>query len=119
MKTWVRLIPFIFCCSIIFIFVYKTPVFSDSLDLEFSVQHGFFDQPFNLTISSEDNIDQIWYTFDGRDPAKSNTFKIGNEPVELLIDPNNENMPSIAPGVVVRAVGIKNSVIITPSVTHT
>ena len=104
----------------VFVFFLNTiSVLADSLDLEFSFKHGFYEQPFELTISSEDNIDQIWYTLDSRNPVNSNSRFIGNAPLNIIIDPENENMSSIAPCVIVRTIGVKNGAIVTPSITQT
>lgn len=92
---------------------------ADSLELIFSVPHGYYQKPFELIISSEDDIDQVWYTLDNRSPLNSASGIIINAPATILVDPQADNMPAISPCVVVRALGIKNNVIVTPLYTRT
>ena len=85
---------------------------------EFSHTRGFYDEPFELTISAPVENAVIKYTLDGKAPRKG----IGNEsssPVALNVDPSNLPGPDTAPGICVRAVAYLDDQQITRSVTHT
>lgn len=80
---------------------------------EFSVEHGFYDEPFDLVIADKTLGSVIKYTLDGTDPVESNSAFTGNSPVELRIDPDEFSNRDRAPGVVVRACALLDGVMIT------
>ena len=49
------------------------PQLTDPVGIEFSVQSGFFNDPFNLVLTSPDPAHQITYTLDGSNPQNSLT----------------------------------------------
>jgi hypothetical protein len=51
-------------------------------DVEFSVEHGFYDSPFQLTLSTPTQTAQIRYTLDGSTP-KSNTGIVYGGPLTI------------------------------------
>ncbi len=70
---------------------------------DYSVEHGFFTSPFNLTISWPDIGSIIRYTLDGSDPRTSPSAVEGPSPVTVHIDPASTVGRAPTPGVVVRA----------------
>jgi hypothetical protein len=87
-------------------------------ELFFSHERGFYTESFQLTVSAEGDIDSIWYTFDSRDPTNSPATLRQNNPAVIEVNPLNVQIPQTAPGVIVRALGIKDGVVVTPLVTH-
>jgi hypothetical protein len=84
-----------------------TPLLNDSVGIDFSVQSGFYENPFNLVITSPDPSLQIIITLDGSNPQNSTTGFTLNSPAIIIIDPESTyNRPS-APSVIVRASIIK------------
>jgi len=79
------------------------PQLIDTTGIEFSVQSGFFDNPFNLVLSSTDASLQITYTLDGSNPQNSTTGFSSDQPVTIMIDPENTTGRPSTPSVIVRA----------------
>ena len=79
------------------------PQLIDTAGIEFSVQSGFFENPFNLVLSSTDTAAQITYTLDGSNPQNSTTGFTSGQPVIVLIDPDNISGRPSTPSVIVRA----------------
>lgn len=69
----------------------------------FSVKHGFYDKPFDVTISSPVSGMSIYYTLDGTDPATSSTAIVKSSPAKVNINPSSTTGRGKTPGVVVRA----------------
>ncbi|NLU39516.1 MAG: cadherin-like domain-containing protein [Bacteroidales bacterium] len=84
-----------------------------------SVDHGFFDAPFNVTITSEIPGMTIYYTLDGSDPATSVDVFTGTAPVNVRIDPESNNKRGITPAVVLRARAKKDGYEFSAPVTST
>ncbi len=78
---------------------------SSSIELpEFSVKHGFYSNPFDITISSSIAGSHIKYTLDGSEPKTSATAIIKTSPVTIKIDPEStEGQRPVSPAVIVRA----------------
>jgi hypothetical protein len=70
---------------------------------DYSVEHGFYTTPFDLTISWPDAGSRIRYTLDGSDPRTSPSAGEGLSPVTVRIDPASTVGRAPTPGVVVRA----------------
>ncbi len=79
------------------------PQLIDPAGIEFSVQSGFFENPFNLVLSSTDASVQITYTLDGSNPQNSTTGFSSDQPVTIMIDPENTTGRPATPSVIVRA----------------
>jgi hypothetical protein len=77
--------------------------------LSFSTQRGFYQESFVLSISSFSS-ESILYTIDGSDPRFSSTVTISNSPATIEIDPENSSGRDIAPGYIVRACVVADSV---------
>ncbi len=73
----------------------------------FSKSHGFYTEPFDLTITSAIPGAEIYYTLDGSDPRYSSTSTISSSPTILRIDPTSATNRGQTPAVVVRASVIK------------
>ena len=58
-------------------------------DTKFSVDRGFHDAPFSVTVSSDAVNSTITYTVDGSDPRTSTTAESGAAPLEISIDPGS------------------------------
>lgn len=94
---------------------------ADSLKekLTFSYTRGFYQDNFNLTLSTTTPGLQIQYTLDGTDPVTSPSAGKGVSPLEVNIDPASTKDRDLAPGVCVRAVGIQYGAAVTKVKTHT
>lgn len=79
------------------------PQLVDSAGIEFSVQSGFFNDPFNLVLSSPDPSFQITYTLDGSNPQNSLTGFTSDQPVAITVDPESTVGRPATPSVIVRA----------------
>jgi len=79
------------------------PELIDTCGIEFSVKQGFYDEPFNLTLTSTDPSAGIIYTLDGSNPQNSVTGFSTASPAMVLIDPDDANGRPVTPSVVVRA----------------
>jgi hypothetical protein len=79
------------------------PMLPDSLRAAFSANSGFYGNPFDLTIYSDDPSYQIIYTLDGSNPRNSPSGIVAANPVSLLIDPESSPGRPLSPGVIVRA----------------
>ncbi|NLJ44347.1 MAG: hypothetical protein GX431_11855, partial [Bacteroidales bacterium] len=79
------------------------PELPDSSKPEFSELSGFFQNPFSLTISSDDPSVQIIYTLDGSNPRNSATGILASNPVIVNIDPDSQGSRPVSPAVIVRA----------------
>lgn len=84
-----------------------------------SVKRGFYDSPFDVTISSTLPGMKIYYTLDGTDPRNSSTAKTASSPVVVRIDPNSKQMRGLTPGVVLRAAATKESYLFSKVATST
>lgn len=79
------------------------PALPDSAAVSFSHPAGFYDTPFDLSLTASDPELNIVYTLDGSDPTTSSTAILAADEVILNIDPgSSENRPT-TPGYIVRA----------------
>ena len=79
------------------------PQLTDPAGVEFSVQSGFFSDPFNLVLSTSDPSHTITYTLDGSNPQYSLTSYTADQPVTIQVDPESTAGRPAAPSVIVRA----------------
>lgn len=81
--------------------------------VDFSIQRGFYDAPFVLTIRALGDGARVRYTVDGSDPRTSSRALSGGDTVALTIDPESdyqEHRPrqrnNLPPSVLVRACAV-------------
>ncbi len=79
------------------------PEVIDTIGIDFSVPSGFYDEPFDVVLTSPDPALQIIYTLDGSNPQKPATSFTRNSPVTITIDPAGTEGRTLTPGVVLRA----------------
>lgn len=101
----------------------NVPILYSAVDfpntLSYSVDRGFYQQPFDVELSVDTTNAIIKYTLDGSDPSISPTAKTGSAPVTIRIDPDNKIDRFTAPAVCLRAVGYVGTKQITRVKTHT
>lgn len=86
----------------------------------FSIERGFYDDPFNLEISSTvPSALKVVYTMDGSDPITSSTVFVENLPHTINIDPNNRTHNEANTSCVVVRAAIIGSTDTSKSITHT
>jgi hypothetical protein len=87
---------------------------------EFSIERGFYEIGFNVTVSSKETSNRIKYTLDGSDPTSSPSAIIKNSPATVWIDPENtEGQRAKTPGVTLRVCTLTPSDSVSETVTHT
>ncbi|MGL1903180.1 MAG: discoidin domain-containing protein [Fibrobacterales bacterium] len=76
-------------------------------DIDFSVERGFYDNPFDVVLSTETSDATIFYTLDGSDPCGSATAQSGLTPVTVTVDPSSTygGLRPITPAVTLKACG--------------
>ena len=79
------------------------PEIIDTVGIVFSVNSGFFENHFNLELTSPDPSLQIIYTLDGSNPQNSVTAITVTSPALVTIDPESTTGRPATPSVVVRA----------------
>jgi hypothetical protein len=87
--------------------------------LHFDHNRGFYENNFDLTLSTTPPGLAIRYTKDGTDPTTSSTAMQGTSPFIIHVDPANTNGRDRAPGYCVRAVAIQADTAATKVITHT
>ena len=87
---------------------------------EFSAIHGFYENSFNVIVSSEIQDAVIRYTVDGSDPRNSVATQIQNSPATIQIDPEiSYGIRGKTPGVILRACVVAPGYTMSESVTQT
>ncbi len=81
----------------------KQPQTSDSLKVVFSHPDGFYEQPFDLTLSVPDESYDLIYTIDGSNPQTSANAIDGGKSVKIRIDPSSTSGRPSTPCFIVRA----------------
>ena len=79
----------------------------------FSVEHGFFTLPFNLSVSWDSIGSVICYTLDGSDPRENTAAIEAPSPVIIRIDPALTQGRAATPAVIVRAYAKVNGAAVT------
>ena len=94
---------------------------TDQADVpQFSASRGFYENSFNVTISSQLTNATIKYTLDGSEPRTSQTAQIQDSPVNILIDPDvSYGQRGRTPGVILRACVLAPGYSVSESVTQT
>ncbi len=77
--------------------------FIDTNGVKFSVNSGFFDEPFTVTLSSETQDAEIVYTLDGSNPAVSTSGFYSASPVTINVDPASSSGRPATPSFIIRA----------------
>lgn len=75
----------------------------------FSTPHGFYNEPFDLTITGASKSDTIQYTVDGSNPLTSATAARSLIATTIHIDPADTTGRYLAPGFIVRAVAVRDT----------
>jgi hypothetical protein len=86
---------------------------------QFSVERGFYREPFTLTITTTVKSVPIRYTVDGSDPRFSERAKVASSPITLFVDPEDTTGRDTAPGFIVRAASCESDSLFSAVVTHT
>lgn len=113
MFTKTILVSFILSC------IFTFDIYSQDEILTFSHERGFYENTFELTLSTTTIGSQIKYTLDGTNPVTSATAVSGNSPVFIQVDPSNFQGRDRAPGFCVNAVATQSDTAITKVVSHT
>jgi hypothetical protein len=109
-------------CTIGLLFSFFCWSFAQSAEdviLHFDPDRGFYENNFDLTLSTTPPGLIIKYTKDGTDPMTSSTAMQGTSPFIIHVDPANTNGRDRAPGYCVRAVAIQADTAATEVKTHT
>jgi hypothetical protein len=85
----------------------------------YSAEHGFYTNPFDLVISCDSAGSVIHYTMDGSDPKEDTTASSAPSPVTVRIDPSLTQGRAATPAVVVRAYATVNGTPVTNSASQT
>jgi len=113
--------PFIKFAFTVFLLLFSSTVKSQTVSPKpkFSVERGFYNESFSLTIDAETTA-VIKYTLDGSDPRASTTALQQNSPAVIFISPDSTTgQRAKAPGVVVRASTGVSGLSVSEPVTHT
>ncbi len=86
---------------------------------DFSVQHGFYESPFNVIITSDREDALIVYTLDGSDPTISQNAFTEKSPATVYVDPEDETGRFTAPAVILRAIASQEGFEPSRILTHT
>jgi hypothetical protein len=110
------------CCTIGLLLSFCCLSFAQDAEdviLHFDPDRGFYENNFDLTLSTTPPGLIIKYTKDGTDPITSSTAIQGTSPVTIHVDPANTDGRDRAPGFHVRAVAIQADTAATKVKTHT
>jgi hypothetical protein len=86
---------------------------------KFSVSHGFYDSPFDCTVSWDSIGSMIRYTLDCSDPRTSSSAIEAASPVTIRIDPSSTTGRNLTPAVVLRAYALVNNTAVSNLRTNT
>jgi len=96
-----------------------TVVIEDRMSVLFSVQHGIYEDPFELELSTLEPGATLHWTTDGSDPHGSARAFEASGPVTLTVDPYGDDQRDPVPGFVVRAYASKEGRSDGRTATHT
>ena len=71
-------------------------------DTKFEQGRGFYEVPFEETITCKTKGATLVYTLDGSDPSESATATEGPSPLKVMIDPSSRKGRPLSPGVLLR-----------------
>ena len=80
----------------------EQPVFPDSIHVSFNHQSGYYQSPFSLQITPENDTLDVYYTLDGSHPGYSPTAVKLSGGGSIMIDPSSSAGGGVTPAVVVR-----------------
>ncbi len=86
----------------------NTPELADTIGVSYDVASGFYNTPFNVTLTSPDSTANVIYTLDGSNPQTSATSYTGTSTAIVYIDPSSTTGRGKTPAVVVRASIVKD-----------
>ena len=81
----------------------NVPELIDTIGVGYNVPSGFYNTPFNLTLTSPNPTANVIYTLDGSNPQTSSTSYTGGTSVIIPINPASTTGRGTTPAVVVRA----------------
>ncbi len=95
----------------IFLFIFVSIILlkhsaADVAPVSVNVDHGFFDAPFSVTLSTETAGATIKYTLDCSNPLSSPSAISIESPGSVMIDPASETGRAVTPAVVLRAAAV-------------
>ena len=79
-------------------------------DTKFEHGRGFYETPFEETITTKTKGATLVYTLDGSDPRESATARRGTNPLKVKIDPTSRDGRPLSPGVILRVYARKEGV---------
>ena len=79
-------------------------------DTKFEHGRGFYEAPFEETITTKTKGATLVYTLDGSDPRESATARVGVSPLKVKIDPTSRDGRPLSPGVILRVYAKKEGV---------
>ena len=79
-------------------------------DTKFEHGRGFYETPFEETITTKTKGATLVYTLDGSDPRESTTARRGTNPLKVKIDPTSRDGRPLSPGVILRVYAKKEGV---------
>ncbi len=79
-------------------------------DTKFEHGRGFYEAPFEETITTKTKGATLVYTLDGSDPRESATARRGMNPLKVKIDPTSWDGRPLSPGVILRVYAKKEGV---------
>lgn len=112
----------IFQCCFLFFFIFTILLISSETyaqKLAFDPPRGFFEEPFELTITAPVENAIIKYTLDGKNPLTSSNAISTPSPAKITVDPENITNRDRAPGFCVRAIAVSADTAVSNLNTHT
>ncbi len=88
---------------LLFLIYFTTLLNGQDAKIIWSNEHGIYENPFELTITSDNPNAILKFTLDCSDPSKSLTARTTNLPANIKIDPEDLTGRFTSPAVVVRA----------------
>jgi hypothetical protein len=104
---------------LVFIFFSTDAQNAEDVTLNFDHNRGFYENNFDLIISTIPSGLVIKYTKDGTDPMNSSTALQVTSPLNIHVDPSDTNGRDRAPGYCVRAMVIRADTVASKVITHT